>query len=773
MVAKDGTGDLRARLQTAKPSRSTSSSRPRLGVISALLPAFWRPVTGEAVASIQPPSRYKTAPPSDVYLEQVRQGFDRERVSRFLSEPARVVDVVARAGEIFSEVYPVWQAWNAGNISEEEKGEKLRDALGNLGPVFTKIGQTLAERPDLLTVEACEELRQLQTKNTPFSDELAYQTILEDLGHDGPLSPGGYVAPGASAPGKPLFQEFSGRVATASLGQVYKAKTWEGQEVAVKVQRANVAKQVVLDWQCIKSALELTNSFLKNSDDISLIADEAIRGIMEELDYHKEAQNALLFLERHKSQPWITAPTFLPEYTGPAGTARVLTMQWINGRRVGQIEDKTEQLGLVNMAVEACVSQLVNTGFVHVDPHEGNILLTDDGRIAFLDFGLMGHVPPFVMEGFAAGIQYTLAGDYLRLAEVMQDVDFIPKEGFQRVHGNALEPGTYSFSPTTKEDFASSLDAIMSEQDGGKSQFGAFFVGLLKMSNNFRLKTPPYIILFVRTFLTLEGIAAQYDPNFNIYEVGLPFAMRRALAPETESARKAFRDNFLTEDRRLKWETLQGLLAQDGDDKLTIACGAEAVSGGGSDAAFETPLQVDGQDCIVTFESDKEASSSPGFEDALKSLLGTPEGKTLRRVLADVDVPAFSRSFASSEGKLLRRQLSEALIPVLRNSPRYLRQAVSKAFRYGAQRRTDAAEPVELDLPEWHVRTVAVQRKQQQRWQRALRPIAGQHARRIRAKPVTVVFLAFAGARILLGSFGALAISPLRALLRKARMRKS
>lgn len=711
-----------------------------------------------------PPIHGQKSPPHDIYQEQVRLGFDRDRITNFLAEPARVVDVALRAGEIFGKVYPAWQAWGDASVPEKEKGELLRSVLGSLGPVFAKIGQTLAERPDLLSTQACTELKKLQTQNTPFADELAYQAIIKDLTHDGPLWPGGYLAPDGSVSVRPLFSDFGPRVASASLGQVYKATTWEGDDVAVKVQRANVAKQVVLDWQCIKTALEAINFVLKNADDISLIADTAIKGVMEELDYHKEARNALFFLERHREQPWITAPTFLPEYTGPNGTARVLTMHWIEGRRVGQIRDKHKQLELVNMAVEACVSQLVCTGFVHVDPHEGNILLTDDGRIAFLDFGLMGHVPDFVMEGFAAGIQYTLAGDYLKVAQVMKDVDFIPSEGFQRVHGNPLEPGTYSFTPTTKEDFASALNDIMTEQDGGKSKFGAFFIGLLKMSSNFRLKTPPYIILFVRTFLTLEGIAAQYDPKFNIYEVGLPFAMKRALSPTTETAVKAFRDNVLTPENELRWETLRDLLEQGDDDSIVDASRGDSGADG----------FVSMEDMSASFGasgSDSPGSgSSNGLAAALESLLGAPEGRTVRRVLADVDLPALARLASSSKGAPIRRKGSEAMLRLISRALRAANHVLMRRFwpSRAVQPPGEAKEDTSA-LPEWHMRVAAVKRKQQRRWRIARRIILGQHAKRLWAKPTAVALLALVAARMFLRASGTICLMPLRRLSRKIR----
>eukprot|EP00449_Zooxanthella_nutricula_P055885 CAMPEP_0198578060 /NCGR_PEP_ID=MMETSP1462-20131121/119718_1 /TAXON_ID=1333877 /ORGANISM="Brandtodinium nutriculum, Strain RCC3387" /LENGTH=762 /DNA_ID=CAMNT_0044309349 /DNA_START=124 /DNA_END=2413 /DNA_ORIENTATION=- len=712
----------------------------------------------------------------DPYMEQVRQGFNRERLQLFFQEPARAIDVVSRWAEIASVGYPALRAWEDETIPAEERGVPMRSALASLGPVFVKVGQTLAERPDLVGMDGATELRKLQTQNQPFADEIAYRLILEDLGHRGPLAPDGFALPGGDPAARPLFRSFGPRVATASLGQVYRAETWEGQKVAVKVQRASVARQVVLDWQCLKSLLDVGNFLWKRTDDISLIADTAITGIMEELDYHKEAANALLFLERHREQPWITAPRFLPEYTGPKGTARVLTMEWIEGRRVGQIQDKAEQLRLVNMAVEACVSQLVGTGFVHIDPHEGNILLTDDGRIAFLDFGLMGHVPAFVMEGFAAGIQHTLSGNYLELSQVMKEVEFIPKEGFQRVHGDPLEPGEYYFTSCTKEEFAGALEKIMDQQEGGKTQFGAFFIGLLEMSKNYRLTTPPYIILFVRTFLTLEGIAAQYDPSFNIYEVGMPFAMRRALAPSTREAIQAFRSNLLTDENKIRWDTILTLLEAEeamsaGSNASTQASPTVSIGGAapaldaGHDAAAadpQTPAHL-----VVPSADD---SAGGGYGEALQSLLGTPEGRTVRRVLRDIDIPAALAALAAySEGRPLRRKAAKALagavlaapgaavrrmaqclsLATVPGGPRPHRQEVPPAVPEGHDDGSSSADVADGAVF-WQAEVDRVREKQARRWRNARRVILGRHVQQLRAEPAAVALVLVGAVKVVL-----------------------
>lgn len=592
--------------------------------------------------------------------ESLRGNLDKEKVAKFfISQPQLITSRLLKVIITLQSAKDEWEAtsketglefWEIPSedfLNSEEyiaRANKLCEAMASLGPVCVKMCQTLSQRPDMIGGESSEALKRLQTSNVPFDDDLAIAVIKESLNWKGPIAPGIGIDENDDSNLKPLFASMSEKpVAAASLGQVYKAVTHEGNEVAVKVQRPDAMGVLATDYMCFRIVWGVIEGMAKlrkggfTNGSISEVVDRVASDLLDELDYEKEAENAAHFEQSLTFLGFVRTPEVLPEYS----TKRVLVTKWVQGAHLRDLTEK-EGLSMTRMAVEACTASMVLTGFVHADPHEGNIMLGDDGKLVFLDFGLMSDVSDDVMEAFAKGIQACLAEDWVELTKAFKATGFINDPVEYRPSTNDVF-APFGYDPETgvdlgMEPLAKALEKAMNEVEGGTSRFGALATVLnRRLSPNWKLFTPPYVLLLIRTFLTLEGISGRVDPDFNIYEMAFPWAVRRSLSPSTEEGVNTLRSTLLTKDNRIQWDRFMGLAK-------------EALSNEGN----------------VTKDVQKAAASASAknaaINDAVISLLGSTNGATLRKTLRDLDSTDLIRRLHSKEASVIRRAIALSLI---------------------------------------------------------------------------------------------------------------
>jgi len=432
----------------------------------------------------------------------------------------------------------------------------------------------------------------------------------------------------------------------------------------VKVQRPGVARAVALDWACLFVVTKLYRTIRQSYNDFTIVADQVASGVFLELDYHNEALNAEEFAELHSWLGFVTAPRWNPKYTGPKGTARVLSTEWVDGRAFSDLPKRLQRQA-VRRAAEACLVQLLITGFVHADPHEGNLLYTHDGRIAFLDFGLVDRVAPHVMQGFAEGMKSIASKNWTDVALQMQNIEWTTRP----VKKN-LRPGLRGpiYVDCDFEEFVDALRKQFEQDPDANKKLGSTVAAIQSLADRYLMLTPQYIVLITRTFVTLEGFVERVDPNFNIFTMALPVTMRRLVSPATLPSRQALRSRVLTTDGEVNWNQLEALLN---------STGVVAQSPAGSGKTLE---DKDGED------PEGEGSENDSQIRPLEGLLGTPAGSTLRRMAYDVDVGKVLWHLASPrQGRPWRERATEWLADTLED------------FRWG-RRRSERLQPEDFAL---------------------------------------------------------------------------
>ncbi|HEY9641320.1 MAG TPA: AarF/ABC1/UbiB kinase family protein [Coleofasciculaceae cyanobacterium] len=472
-------------------------------------------------------------------------------------EPAAQYDPVAIAAQYRNRF---WQAWRraysivwtfvrfalsllwdkqTGQIEQNQpkRAIKLREILTRLGPAYIKIGQALSTRPDLVPPLYLEELSRLQDQLPPFPNELAFQFIQEELG-DHPDQ---------------IYAELSAMpIAAASLGQVYKGKLKSGETVAVKVQRPGLAEQITLDLYILRQlAAWVSQNFKRVRSDLVGIMDEFGTRIFEEMDYSHEGQNAERFAQLYGHLPDIYVPRIYWQYT----QRRVLTMEWITGTKLTQPQEIRDQgidpTYLIDVGVQCSLRQLLEHGFFHADPHPGNLLVTPDGKLAYLDFGMMSEVKPYQRYGLIEAIVHLvnrdfngLANDYVKLEFLTPDTDLTP------------------IIPALANVFGRALGATVAELN-----FKSMTDQLSQIMYEFPFRVPAYYALIIRSLVTLEGIAINVDPEFKVLSKAYPYVAKRLLTDQSVQLRNSLQE-LLFKDGSFRWNRLENLLrnAQDSQD---------------------------------------------------------------------------------------------------------------------------------------------------------------------------------------------------------------
>ncbi len=424
-----------------------------------------------------------------------------------------------------------WDEWQGKTLQRSPiRAVQLRETLTGLGPTFIKIGQALSTRPDLVRKDFLEELTLLQDRLSGFPSDQAFARIEQELGQ----------------PATKIYAEISpDPVAAASLGQVHKARLHSGEWVAVKIQRPNLLKQLSLDLYLIRWAAGWLEPLLPLNLGRSLtqVVDEFGNKLFEEINYLHEGRNCERFAAYFRDDPEVYVPKIYWQYS----SRHVLTLEWIDGIKLTEIDQvqqaELEISELIRIGVVASLKQLLEYGFFHADPHPGNLFALRDGRLAYIDFGMMDQLTQDMKEYLVDALVHLVDRDYENLV-----IDFR--------HLGFLDPDT---DPTP---IIPALETVLQDvltQEVGNFNFKTATDQFSDLMYQYPFYVPPNFALVIRSLVTQEGVALSLDPQFRIVAVAYPYVAKRLLTDESPQLRQRLLQ-VLIKNGQFRWNRLENLI---------------------------------------------------------------------------------------------------------------------------------------------------------------------------------------------------------------------
>jgi ubiquinone biosynthesis protein len=373
---------------------------------------------------------------------------------------------------------------SGGGADGSGTAEQFARDLEAMGPTYIKMGQLLSTRFDLLPPAYTEALTRLQDTVRPFPFDEVQEIVEAELG--------GRI--------RDFFAEFDEEpLAAASLGQVHRAVTRSGRDVVVKVQRPDVRETVRDDMEVLGSIAATADkrTTVGKHYGLAQLLSQFRRSLVGELDYRREAKNLLRFIELTKDYDRLVVPEPVLQLT----TSRVLTMERIDGRKVTDLGP----LALMELDTRPVVEQLfrcylrmiLDDGILHADPHPGNLLMTDDGRLALLDLGMVATVPARIQEQVIKLLLVISDGDGEETARILADMGH-PVDGYD--------------AAAFRDDVAHLVSESVAS--GPDMEAGTVLVELSRLSGEHGLRPPAEMSMIGKALLNLDQATSHLDPDF-------------------------------------------------------------------------------------------------------------------------------------------------------------------------------------------------------------------------------------------------------------------
>jgi len=375
--------------------------------------------------------------------------------------------------------------------------QRVALAFEELGPTFVKFGQLLSTRPDLIPPEYVKELQKLQDRVAPFESALAFARIEEELGR--PLDE--------------LFSEIEpAPFAAGSIAQVYKAVTVAGERVIVKVKRPGIDRQIATDIQILRYFALLAERRIADIKLLrpTMIIDEFDRIVRSELNFLTEASNTERFYRDFKDSTVVRTPRMLWQYT----TESVLTAEWLEGRNIAEVaadtEDGEKKRVLAKALMDVFVRQYFENGFFHADPHPGNVMVGDDGRLILVDFGVVGRLSSELKGQLATTLSAAVNREVDLIVDVYDDIGVFTPETDMK--GLTIE----------LEDLLDRYYGLPLKQIDVR----VVLLEILDLARKYRIILPRDFVMLAKSFGTLSGLVLMLDKDFDVFAAARPYAKR-------------------------------------------------------------------------------------------------------------------------------------------------------------------------------------------------------------------------------------------------------
>ena len=380
-------------------------------------------------------------------------------------------------------------------------GERLRNALTDLGPTFIKLGQILSTRPDLVGHRIAGELTALRDEVSPLSFEQMRPILEEELG-------GRLESHFAS------FQETP--VASASLSQVYQAQLHSGEKVAVKVQRPEIERTIEADISLLETLAEWVYDYQKGKGvlDYPGIVDEFARSIRRELNFQIEARVAEQFAANFSDTESVVIPAVFPKYS----SRRVLALQWIDGVPVDRVDayevHDSDPAVIAHLGCDTVCKMVFEDRLFHADPHPGNIFLLSHNRIAFLDLGMAGHLEDSDVQALLALFSAMFHGDAQQCVEAVQHLT-----------STTLPENEDALAHEISEFIAFDAPALINRGEVARG-----FEIAVQIMRRHKLELAPRFSLLLKALVTIENVGKALDPHMDMLPIIRPHVERMFLA---------------------------------------------------------------------------------------------------------------------------------------------------------------------------------------------------------------------------------------------------